>query len=69
MFYLVNVIILWWISSIGTYLAQAIDQQSFELSTTFEQDYTITSVLMQSVVLPCKAILLVMEPEQVKHAK
>jgi hypothetical protein len=42
------------------------DRQAFELSAAFEQEQTITSVLMQSVILPCKAILLVMEPERVK---
>lgn len=49
-------------SHIGTI---AIEQQPFELSTAFEQEHTITSVLMQSVILPCKAILLIMEPERV----
>ncbi len=55
------------ISHIGTHRTVAIEQQPFELSTAFEQEYTITSVLMQSVILPCKAILLIMEPERVSY--
>ncbi|CAF3854204.1 unnamed protein product [Rotaria sp. Silwood2] len=47
----------------------AIEQQPFELSTVTEQEHTITSVLMQSVILPCKAILLIMEPERVMWYK
>ncbi|CAF1049979.1 unnamed protein product [Rotaria sordida] len=46
-----------------------IEQQFFELSTITEQEHTVTSVLMQSVILPCKAILLIMEPEKVMWYK
>ena len=49
--------------------ALAVEQQPFELSTASEQEHTITSVLMQSVILPCKAILLIMEPERVSDRK
>ena len=51
--------------SLGTQPAWPIDQHAFEFSPTLEQESTITSVLMQSVILPCKAVLLVMEPERV----
>jgi hypothetical protein len=51
---------------IGAHRALAIEQQLFELSTASEQEHTVTSVLMQSVILPCKAILLIMEPERVR---
>ncbi|CAF1238161.1 unnamed protein product [Adineta steineri] len=54
---------------IGAHSILAIEQQPFELSTVSEQEYTITSVVMQSVILPCKAILLIMEPERVMWYK
>lgn len=57
----------WFIfSRLGTNHVVADDQQPLEFSATFEHDDTVTSVFMQSVILPCKAVLLVMEPEQVK---
>jgi len=57
------------ICTIRAHHTLAVEQQSFELSTAYEQDHTITSVLMQSVILPCKAILLIMEPERVMWYK
>jgi hypothetical protein len=63
----IYIILLSYISHIGAHRTLAIEQQSFELSTASEQEHTITSVLMQSVILPCKAILLIMEPERVKY--
>lgn len=54
---------------IGAHQIVAIEQQPFELTTGTEQEYTIASVLTQSVILPCKAILLIMEPERVKYEK
>ncbi|CAF3924900.1 unnamed protein product [Rotaria magnacalcarata] len=57
------------ISHLGAHHALAIEQQPFELSTASEQEHTITSVLMQSVILPCKAILLIMEPDRVMWYK
>ncbi len=54
---------------LGAHHTLAIEQQSFELSTGFEQEHTITTVLMQSVILPCKAILIIMEPERVRRRK
>lgn len=65
----VYIIVLLLISHIGTHHTLGIEQQSFELSTVTEQEHTITSVLMQSVILPCKAILLIMEPERVRKKK
>jgi len=64
----VYIIVLSFISRIGTHHTLAIEQQPFELSTSSEQENTITSVLMQSVILPCKAILLIMEPERVRKS-
>lgn len=63
---LIIIFLLWCRFSLGYQQAVATDPESFELSATFEQEETVTSVLMQSVILPCKAILLVMEPERVK---
>ena len=63
----VYIIVLCFISHIAAHHTIAIEQQPFELHAAFEQNHTITSVLMQSVILPCKAILLIMEPERVKH--
>lgn len=54
---------------LGAHHTLAIEQQPFELSTAFEHEHTITSVLMQSVILPCKAILLIMEPERVRKSE
>jgi hypothetical protein len=54
---------------IGAHHILAIEQQPFELSTALEHEHTITSVIMQSVTLPCKAILLIMEPERVRKFK
>jgi hypothetical protein len=54
---------------LGAHHTFAIEQQPFELSTASEHEHTITSVLMQSVILPCKAILLIMEPERVRRKK
>jgi hypothetical protein len=54
---------------LGAHHTFAIEQQPFELSTASEHEHTITSVLMQSVILPCKAILLIMEPERVRKKK
>jgi hypothetical protein len=65
----VYIIVLLLISHIGTHHTLGIEQQSFELSTVTEQEHTITSVLMQSVILPCKAILLIMEPERVRRRR
>jgi len=65
----VCIIVLSFIFPIGAHHTLAIEQQSFELSTAYEQENTITSVLMQSVILPCKAILLIMEPERVRYKK
>ncbi len=62
----VYIIVLSFISPIGAHRALAIEQESFEFSTAFDQEHIINSVLMQSVILPCKAILLIMEPERVK---
>ena len=50
---------------IDVYRALAIEQQLFELSTASEQEHIITSVLKQSVVLPCRAVLLITDPERV----
>ena len=53
---------------LGTHCVLAIEQQQqqpFELFSPFEQEHAVSSVIMQSVILPCKAILLVMEPETV----
>jgi len=57
------------ICTICAHRALAIEQQLFELSPASEQEHTITSVLMQSVILPCKAILLIMKPERVMWYK
>jgi hypothetical protein len=65
----VCIIVLSFIFSIGAHHTLAIEQQPFELSTAYEHEHTITSVLMQSVILPCKAILLIMEPERVRKKK
>ncbi len=51
---------------IGAHPALAIEQP---LSTSPEQDYIITGVPMQSVVLPCKAVLPHKEPEIVRNRK
>lgn len=60
------IVVLSLLSLIGIHPLFTIEQQPFELSTATEQEHTITSVLMQSVILPCKAVLLIMEPERVK---
>ena len=65
----VYIILLSYISQIGVHPTFAIEQQPFELSTATEQEYTVTGVIMQSVVLPCKAILLIMEPERVRKKR
>jgi len=65
----VYIILFSFISHIGAHRTLAIEQQPFELSTAYEHEHTITSVLMQSVILPCKAILLIMEPERVRKKK
>ncbi|CAF1593129.1 unnamed protein product [Adineta ricciae] len=54
---------------IDVYRALAIEQQLFELSTASEQEHIITSVLKQSAVLPCRAVLLITDPEQVMWYK
>ena len=54
---------------LGAHHTLAIEQQPFELSTALEHEHTITSVIMQSATLPCKAILLIMEPERVGKSK
>jgi len=46
---------------LGAHRAVAIEQKSIE------QEYTITSVPMQSVVLPCKAALPHKEPREVRN--
>lgn len=61
------IVLVSFICHIGAHPTLAIEQQTFELSTASEQEHTITSVLMQSVILPCKAVLLIMEPERVKY--
>lgn len=50
----------------GAHRGIAVEQQ---LSTSSEQLYTITSVPMQSAILPCKAVLPHTEPERVKNRK
>jgi hypothetical protein len=54
---------------LDAYRALAVEQQPFELATVSEQEHTITSVLKQSVILPCKAVLLIMEPERVSSER
>lgn len=48
---------------IGVRYARAIEHSSSE------QVYTVTSVPMQSVVLPCKAVLPYQDPERVRIAE
>jgi hypothetical protein len=52
---------------IGAHRAIAVEQQ---LSTTSTgQEHIITSVPMQSVIIPCKAVLPHIEPERVSNKK
>ena len=53
--------------SLDAHQTSTTEQQAFQFSTGSEQEQTITSVLTQSVTIPCKAILLIMEPERVRH--
>jgi hypothetical protein len=63
---LIFIVLSCFISYIGAHRALAVEQP---LSTSFEQEYTITSVPMQSVTLPCKAVLPHIEPERVRNKK
>ncbi|CAF1147935.1 unnamed protein product [Adineta steineri] len=55
--------LIFFICTIRAHRPLSVEQQSLE------QEYTITSVLMQSVVLPCKAVLPHREPDRVMWYK